>query len=230
MTKRAAPAKVVRFRSQQPDGEAVRRQLLRAVEDAWRTDGRSPSYRELSAALDGRALSLVKYHADVLVKQGVLRRVPGSRGLLLVRPAGLPMLGAIAAGAPLDVFDTGDVELLDLETLARALPGKRQSLTQGVFALRVRGDSMIEDGILDGDYALIAASPTVAQGAIAVALHRSANGGNGEVTLKHVDVDADAVRLRPANPAYPVRVIAWEERDREWTVQGALVEVRRRYA
>jgi SOS-response transcriptional repressor LexA len=50
------------------------------------------------------------------------------------------------------------------------------------------------------------------------------------VTLKHVDVDADAVRLRPANPAYPVRVIAREEWDREWTVQGALVEVRRRYS
>lgn len=140
------------------------------------------------------------------------------------------MLGAIAAGAPLDLFDTGDVDLLELETLARALPSKRQSLKQGVFALRLRGDSMMEDAILDGDFALIAATPTVAQGAIAVALHRSANGGHGEVTLKHVDVDADAVRLRPANPAYPVRVIARQEWDREWAAQGALVEVRRRYS
>jgi SOS-response transcriptional repressor LexA len=84
------------------------------------------------------------------------------------------------------------------------------------------------DGILDGDCALIAAGPTVAPEAIGVALHRSANGGYGEVTLNHIDVDGDAVRLRPANPKYSVWVIAREEGDREWTKQGALVEVRRR--
>jgi repressor LexA len=160
----------------------------------------------------------------------MLCRVPGSRGLLPGRRAGLPLLGAIAAGAPLDLFDAGDVDFLELETLTRALPGIWQSPKQDIFALRVQGDSLIEDGILDGEYAFIAASPTVAQGAIAVALHRSANGGHGEVTLKHVDVEADAVRLRPANPAYPVRVIAREEWDREWSVQGALIEVRRRYS
>ena len=87
----------------------------------------------------------------------------------------------------------------------------------------------MSDGILDGDFALIAPSPTVAQGAIGVALRKSANGGHGEVTLKHVFVEADAVRLQPANPAHQVRVIPWDEWDREWTVQGALVEVRRRY-
>jgi hypothetical protein len=64
---RAAPANGVRFRSRQQAGEAARRQVPRAVEEGWRTDGRSPSYRELSAALGGRALSLVKHHADVLV-------------------------------------------------------------------------------------------------------------------------------------------------------------------
>jgi repressor LexA len=167
---------------------------------------------------------------DVLVKQGLLRRERGSRGLLPVRLLELPMLGAIAAGSPLDVFDTGDVELLEQETLTRALPGQQPSFKHGVFALRVRGDSMIDDGILDGDVALIAPSSTVAQGAIAVALHRSANAGRGEVTLKHAFVETDAVRLQPANPTFSVRVIPREEWDREWSVQGALVEVRRRYS
>ena len=60
------------------------------------------------------------------------------------RPLGLELLGAIAAGAPLDVFDSGDVELLERETLAPALPGPRQSAQPDVFALRVRGDSIIE--------------------------------------------------------------------------------------
>jgi repressor LexA len=171
-----------------------------------------------------------------LVKRGALRRAPGSRGLLPVRPAGPPLYGDIAAGAPLDVFevlevfDAEDVELLEVEQRARALLDNQRSLKQGVFALRVRGDSMIEDGILDGDYAFIAAGPTVAPGAIAVALHRSANGGHGEVTLKHIDVEADCVRLRPANPAHAVRVIGREEWDQEWTVQGTLVEVRRHYS
>jgi repressor LexA len=221
---------VVRLPARQRAGDALRRQILRAVEDGLRADGRSPSYRELSATLGGRALSLIKHHADVLVRQGLLRRVAGSRGLLPARPVGPPLLGAIAAGAPLDVYDSGDVELLEVETLAPVLPGKRKASQPDVFALRVRGDSMVEDGILDGDYALIAPSPTVAQGAIAVALHQSANGGRGEVTLKHVFVEAEAVCLQPANFAYPVRVIPRDEWDREWRVQGALVEIRRRYA
>jgi len=139
------------------------------------------------------------------------------------------MLGPIAAGAPLDVFDSGDVELLEVDALNPALTGKRRSSQRDAFALRVRGDSMTEDGILDGDCAIIAAGPTVAQGAIAVALHLRANGGRGEVTLKHVFVETDAVRLQPANPAFRARTIPREEWDREWRVQGALVEVRRRY-
>jgi repressor LexA len=218
------------MRARRRDPEAVRRQILQAVEDGWRTDGRSPSYREMSATLGGRSLSVVKHHADVLVKQGVLRRAPGSRGLLPVRPSRMPMLGDIAAGAPLDVFDSRDVELLDLEMVIHALVDHGQSLKQEVYALRVRGDSMVDDGILDGDVAIIVAGPTVAPGAIAVALHKSANGGLGEVTLKHIDMATDAVRLRPANPAHTVRVITREEWDGEWTVQGALVEVRRRYS
>jgi repressor LexA len=210
--------------------EAVRRQILLAIEDGWRTDGRSPSCRKVSAALGGQALSLIKHHVDALVRGGQLTPVDGSRGVLPVRPVELPLAGDIVAGSLLDDFDTGDMELLELETLTSALPGAQPPFKRGVFALRVRGDSMIDDGILDGGFALIAAGPTVAPGAIAVVLHRSANGGRGEVTLKHVDAGSEAVRLRPANPEYSVRVIARKEWDREWTAQGALVEVRRHYA
>ena len=87
---------------------------------------------------------------------------------------------------------------------------------------------MVEDGILDGDYVLIAPSP-VAQGTIAVAVHHTANGGRGEATLKWVYVYEDEVHLRPANPAYDTRVITREEWDREWSVQGKLVGVYRQY-
>jgi repressor LexA len=76
---------------------------------------------------------------------------------------------------------------------------------------------------------LINPSPTAVHATIAVALHDSANGGRGEATLKWVFVYEDAVHLRPANPAYATRVIAREEWDREWRVQGTLVGVYRRY-
>jgi SOS-response transcriptional repressor LexA len=62
-----------------------------------------------------------------------------------------------------------------------------------------------------------------------VAVHNSANSGRRETTLKQVYVHEEEVRLKPANPAYPVRVISREEWDREWRVQGAVVGSYRRY-
>jgi repressor LexA len=206
----------------------VRLRILRSVEDGWRTAGRSPSYREMRAATGLHSLGHVKYHVDALVAEGLLRRLPGSRGLLPVRPSGLRILGTIAAGDPLDLFEEGEFELLRLPDQASVPSGHGLSHQRDTYALRVRGDSMVEDGILDGDYVLIAPSPVV-QGAIAVAVHHTANGGRGEATLKWVYVYEDEVHLRPANPAYTTRVIARQDWDREWSVQGKLVEVYRRY-
>jgi repressor LexA len=164
-----------------------------------------------------------------LVGQGRLRRLPGSRGALPARPAGLPIRGAIAAGSPLDIFDGGEEESLELAALAAALPGNSIPYQRELYALRVRGDSMLEDGILDGDYVLIAPSPTVVHATIAVAVRDSANGGRGEATRKWVFVYEDEVHLRPANSAYATRVVPREEWDQEWRIQGALVGVYRRY-
>src|SRR5689334_5516387 len=159
MTTRAAPAKVVHLRAHERAPEALQGHILHVVEEGWRTDGRSPSYREMSAALGGRALSLIKHHVDALVGQGLLHRERGSRGLLPARPVGTPMLGPVAAGAPLDVFDSDDVELLEVDPLTRALPGERRTPQRNAFALHVRGDSMVEDRIFDGDFAIIAPTP-----------------------------------------------------------------------
>ena len=137
--------------------------------------------------------------------------------------------GTIAAGSPIDVFDEGATDVLEVEELTQAIPHSGPPAHGDIYALQVQGDSMVEDGILDGDYVLIAFGPTVAQGAIAVAVHDSANGGRGETTLKRVYVHEDEVHLQPANPAYPVRVISREEWDSEWRVQGAVVGSYRRY-
>jgi repressor LexA len=139
------------------------------------------------------------------------------------------ILGRIAAGSPIVVFDEGASDVLQVEELTRALPHSGPPARGDIYALQVQGDSMVEDGILDGDYVLIAYGPTVAQGAIAVAVHDSANGGRGETTLKRVYVHEDEVQLKPSNPACPVLVISREEWDREWKVHGAVVGSYRRY-
>jgi repressor LexA len=171
----------------------------------------------------------VAYHVDLLVEQERLRRLPGSRGLLPARTTGVPFLGTIAAGFPIDVFDEGTSEVLEVDELTNALPRWGPPAQGDIYALQVQGDSMVEDGILAGDYVLIAFGPTVAQGAIAVAVHNSANGARGEVTLKHVYVHEGEVHLQPANPAYQVRVISRKEWESEWRVQGAVVGSYRRY-
>jgi repressor LexA len=138
--------------SKQRSGAAVRLRILHAVEEIWRTAGRSPTIREIGAAVGIRTPSHIAHHVDALVAHGLLRRLPGSRGLLPARPAGLSIRGTIAAGAPLDLFDEGDFELLELDGLASALPSSRLPHQREVYALRVHGDSMVDDGILDGDY------------------------------------------------------------------------------
>jgi repressor LexA len=228
MAKRFSPVGEGGSWSHPHTGDDLRRRILRTVEDGCRTTGRSPSYREICATVGLHSLAHVKYHVDELVAEGLLRRLAGSRGLLPVRPAGLRILGTIAAGDPLDLFEEGEIEVLHLPDQPSMSSGQGLSHQRGTYALRVRGDSMVEDGILDGDYVLIAPTPVV-QGAIAVAVHHSANGGRGEATLKWVYVYEDEVHLRPANPAYATRVIAREEWDREWGVQGKLVGVYRRY-
>lgn len=195
----------------QRSGDELRRRIVSAVEAYWRENDRSLTIREIGALVGQKAPSHILHHVNALVEQGQLRRLRGSRGILPARSTGVRLLGTIAAGLPLDLLDSGP-----------AVHGV-------IYALQVQGDSMVVDGILDGDYVLIAYGPTVAQGAIAVAVHDSANGGRGETTLKRVYVHEDKVRLQPANPAHPVRVISREEWESEWRPQGAVVGSYRRY-
>lgn len=216
-------------------GEDRRGQILRAIEEYWQEHGRPPTIREISAAVGVTAPSVVAYHVGVLERNGLLRREPGaSRGLLSTRPVGPQVMGAIAAGEPLDLFDPGELDTLDVGALAGAPHSAPTGSFGGVaevYALQVRGTSMIEDGILDGDFVLIAPSPQVTNGAIAVVIHQTANGGRGAATLKRVFVDRRrGVRLQPANAMLAPRWVAAEEWDREWRVQGRVVGLHRDYA
>jgi repressor LexA len=208
----------------------LRANILHTIEAYWREHGRPPTIREIGSAVGVKSTAHVAYYVALLEREGLLSREPGrSRGLLPTRPSGLRVLGTIAAGYPLEQFDTGESELLELDELTRAVTSA-PAPQQDVFALRVRGTSMVEDGILDGDYVLIAPGPTVANGAIAVATENAANGGRGAATLKRVFVRSDGVELQPANAQLSSRYITRKEWNREWRVQGTVVAVYRRYA
>ena len=222
-------------RPRRPEVRASRRQIrdnprlkiLHVIEDYWYEHRRPPTIREICAAVKIDSTSHIAHHLTILERQGLLRREPGSRGITSTLPTGLAVRGSIAAGDPLDLFGDDMPEMLEFDELAMtAIPIRARRV---IYALRVRGDSMIEDGILNGDYVLIAPGTTVANGAIAIATHHSANGGRGAATLKRVFFHPNGVRLQPANSALTARFIPAKEWDREWTVQGTVMAVHRRY-
>jgi repressor LexA len=217
---------------QRQAADELRERIFAAVQDYWHTNGRPPTIREIGAAVGIAAPAHVKHHVDALALQGRLRREPGVRGIFLAQPFGLPVRGTIAAGVPLDLFNDGEQELLPFGELLRAPPGLPAGalLLKDLYALRVRGRSMIEDGILHGDYVVIAPASTVPNGTIAVALHRAATGERGAATLKRVFVQDDGVLLQPANAEFDPLRISRQEWDDAWEVQGRVVAVYRRYS
>ncbi len=181
--------------------------------------GTSPTLQEIADALGVSSLATVHEHLQSLVKKGVIRRFEGAvRGLeLLDKEMGhaidgveLPILGFIAAGSPIQPMTDPNATL---RVASAMLTGKKRS-----FVLQVRGDSMIEEGILDGDFVVIEEQNNAHDGDIVVALL-----DNGLATLKKFFREATRVRLEPANsamkPIYAQNV----------TVQGKVVGLVRRF-
>jgi repressor LexA len=180
-----------------------------------------PSYDEIASGLELASLATVHKHIAGLEAKGYLRRSYNhSRSLELseryfaeTRPrrgAEIPIEGRIAAGAPVDQFENR--ETLNFADFAA---------DRETYALEVRGDSMIDDHICDGDYVLIERTANARNGDIVVALVRGS-----ETTLKRYYRETDgSVRLQPANSAMePVRVDASDV-----AVQGKLLAVLRKY-
>ncbi len=197
-----------------------------------REHGMPPTVREIGRAF-GIASSSVFKHLKALEKKGLLRRGElGARSLelpgALRRPAApahdghgecdecasVPLVGRIAAGSP----------VLAAEDIEGELTVPRRLVRSGsYFALRVKGDSMVEAGILDGDTVIVRVQPDVEAGEIAVCLV-SGDTDEDEATLKRVYREGRGrLRLQPANSAMkPITVHA-----REVTIQGKVVAVQR---
>ena len=179
----------------------------------------SPTLQEIADAMGLSSLATVHEHLAAMEKKGVIRRYTGSvRGIELVdydsaESKGvleLPIMGFIAAGSPIEpLTDPNETQGISPSMVS----GKNRS-----YILQVKGDSMIDDGILDGDFVVVEQVKNVNNGDIVVALLK-----NGLATLKRYFKETTRVRLEPANskmaPIYA----------REVTIQGKVVGVIRRY-
>ncbi|MBI2881882.1 MAG: transcriptional repressor LexA [Candidatus Tectomicrobia bacterium] len=192
------------------------RQILDFIKQFIDEKGYSPSLEEIGAAFGLTSPATIHKHVQNLIEKGLLKRGWNrSRSIEVLEgkqePAReLPLMGYIAAGSPLEaVPDPATIALPWTEAGARNL-----------YVLQVKGQSMIEDHIQDGDYVIIEERETAENGNTVVALL-----GGGEATLKRFYRENGHVRLQPANPeVQPILV-----RDGEFRIQGIVVGILRKY-
>jgi repressor LexA len=198
--------------------------ILKMIRD-WRVvKGYSPTMQEIADEFGVSKVTIFE-HVEALIRKGALERDPNKARSLSpaddtpvpdeTRPLTFPLLGKIAAGYPIEKFRNDDQ--LEVE----ALFGPRVGQKAGCFALRVDGDSMQDEGILDGDYVIIERRETARNGERVVAMLR-----DGETTLKTFHKDRGGkVRLQPSNPAFAPIIVPADEVQ----IQGVVIGVLRRY-
>lgn len=186
-------------------------QILAFIEQFSAREGYSPSVREICAAVGLRSPSTVHAHLRVLTERGLLNRGDAGKKRTLTLPGEsvvrVPILGNVAAGAP----------ILAEENIEGYLPMECSGASGAHFALHVRGDSMIDAGILDGDLIVVRSQETAENGEIVVALI------GDEATCKRLSRKDGKVWLLPENPEYsPID-------GTEATVLGRVTAVVRKY-
>lgn len=223
---------------------AKQHELIRFIQQRLEETGISPSFEEMKEALDLKSKSGVHRLISALEERGFIRRLPnraralevlkqpgdatpaarearGDNVVDLRRPAPaqpspandvveIPLHGRIAAGVPIEALEGQNSLPVPAALLG---PGEH-------YALEVSGDSMIEAGIFDGDFALVRRTDVARDGEIVVALVR-----NEEATLKYLRRENGMIRLDPANGVYEPQIY----RPDEVQVQGKLSGLLRRY-
>lgn len=149
----------------------------------------APSYREIANSFDYKSTATVAEFIEILTQKGYLKKDPSMARSLQLMPIvdqntqEVALLGTIAAGQPIEAIRTSETVYVP-----------KDMVKKGVFALRVRGDSMIEEGIFDGDYVIIEPTNTAKNGEIVVALI-----DNDKATLKRYYLKKKWISLEPAN-------------------------------
>lgn len=193
------------------------RDILGFIRDFQKKKGVAPTHREICDHFGFSSYGTVYKHLSLLQKKGLIRKDWNQkRGVEIVEEKEtspeireLPFLGYIAAGQPLDVVASSETI-----TVPQVLTSRGEN-----YVLKVRGDSMIDDGIHDGDFVIITRRELAENGQMVVANVR------GEVTLKRFYREGGRVRLQPANERMtPILVKADEV-----MVQGIVVGLMRRF-
>lgn len=203
------------------DVSDIQRRIYDFIVNYIRTEGMPPTNREIGQAMGINSTGHVDYHLTMLEKKGYIIREPKkSRGIKLAHQpsVGIRVMGTIAAGEPLEIFTDAD-QMLDVG---------RQLEQQNTYALEVKGRSMIEDHICDGDYVVIKPQSSCENGDIVVAVHFP-QGSGGRATLKRFFQESDKVRLQPANSEMNPIYVPKSEWDTEWHIQGKVVAIFRQY-
>jgi repressor LexA len=203
--------------------------ILEYIAGTLRARGYPPSVREIAGAVGLSSTSAVHHHLQILEREGYLERgAAQSRAIRLTPNAAIrlglsselvpqatsadsrvvPIIGEIAAGGPIEAYQDASESMAVPDILAPS---------GDAYVLKVRGDSMIEAHIADGDYVLIRPQSTARNGDIVVAQVEE-----NAVTLKRFFKEKDKVRLKPANPSYPDQVYD------DVRIQGKLIGVIRR--
>jgi len=196
------------------------KQILDFINQYIQKNGWAPTLRQIARAIGVSSLATIHEHLQTLEKKGVLKRYTGlvrgievKRESKLVSPTlqiELPVLGFIAAGQPIEPYTDPNATIMVTPGM---ISGKKRS-----FVLQVKGDSMVDEGILDGDFVVVEQQEEANNGDIVVALLE-----NGLATLKRYFKETTRIRLEPANskmsPIFSTNV----------KVQGKVVGVIRRY-
>ncbi len=196
--------------------------ILQMIAERIDSEGVPPSQTEIARAFGFKGVRSAQYHLDALEAAGAIERVPGrARGIRLVRPADeaeaatqpatvvaeeqvlrLPVLGRVAAGLPIGAdIGSDDFVVLDKVFFSPAPD----------YLLKVQGDSMIDEGIFDGDLIGVHRTRDARSGQIVVARI------DDEITVKLLKVGKDRIRLLPRNPDYaPIEVLP----DQDFAIEG----------
>jgi repressor LexA len=194
---------------------ARQEQVLEFIRESVRANGYPPTVREICAALDLSSPSTVHAHLANLERHGFIKRDPTKpRALDVVgesRPRPLPLVGRVAAGAPILAEDNVE-ELVDVPVFLRR--------DDDDFVLRVRGDSMIDAGIFSDDLIVVHPVTQPRDGEIVVA--RVSGIGDDEATAKRIYRDGDTVKLVAANENYEPIVVNADQVEVVGRVVGVL--------
>ncbi len=198
-----------------PTYTAKQHEVLDFVRQSLEDRGIAPTLEEIAEALGGTSRVTALTHLRALEKKGAIRRrARESRAIEVLdgsyRPLrGIPLLGSIAAGEP--ILEAEEREDIRIEEYLGA--------EDGTFLLRVKGDSMIEDQIRDGDLVLVESRSSARDGEVVVAVVR------GEVTLKRLFREKGGIRLQPANAELSAKSYPAEDVEVRGVAKGVIRRV-----